>query len=76
MRIEVNDGADRCEIYLAVDYRALLPSPSRYSPTLAARSWPPTSSRRSSTGAEARDFLDVMALTQRFGLDFLLTMAA
>jgi hypothetical protein len=35
VRIEVGDGDDRCEIDLAVDYRALPVEASRYGPTLA-----------------------------------------
>ncbi len=35
VRIEVGDGDDRCEIDLAIDYRALPAEPSRYGPTLA-----------------------------------------
>jgi hypothetical protein len=34
-RIEVGEGEDRCEIDLAVDYRALLVETGRYGPTLA-----------------------------------------
>jgi hypothetical protein len=35
VRIEVGDGDDRCEIDLAVDYRAQPVQASRYGPTLA-----------------------------------------
>ena len=35
VRIEVGDGDERCEIDLAVDYRALPAEPSGYGPTLA-----------------------------------------
>jgi len=35
VRLEVGDGDERCEIDLAIDYRALPAEPSRYGPTLA-----------------------------------------
>ena len=76
VRIEVDDGADRCEIDLAVDHRALPTEPSRYGPTLAVEELAANKVLALFDRAEARDFLDLMALTQRFDLDSLLTMAA
>ena len=71
-----NDGSDRCEIDLAVDYRVLPTEPSRYGPTLAIEELAANKVLALFDRAEARDFLDLMALTQHFDLDALLTMAA
>ncbi len=63
VRMEVSDGTDRCEIDLAVDYRALPAEPSRYGPTLAVEELAANKVLALFDRADARDFLDVVELT-------------
>ncbi len=72
VRIEVSDGEDRCEVDLAVDYRALPTEPSDYGPTLAVRELAANKVLALFDRAEARDFLDLAELTRRFELRALL----
>jgi hypothetical protein len=76
VRIEVGDGDDRCEIDLAVDYRAQPVQASRYGPTLAVEELAANKVLALFDRAEARDFLDLVALTRRFELRSLLALAS
>jgi hypothetical protein len=76
VRIEVSDGDDRCEIDLAIDYRALPAEPSDYGPTLAVRELAANKVLALFDRAEARDFLDLVELTRHFELPGLLELAA
>lgn len=76
VRIEVGDGDERCEIDLAIDYRALPAEPSRYGPTLAVEELAANKVLALFDRAEARDFLDLMELTHHFELQSLLDLAS
>ena len=76
VRIEVSDGDDRCEVDLAIDYRALPVEPSDYGPTLAVRELAANKVLALFDRAEARDFLDLVELTRYFELRPLLELAA
>lgn len=76
VRIEVSDGDDRCEIDLAIDYRALPAEPSDYGPTLAVRELAANKVLALFDRAEARDFLDLAELTRSFELQGLLELAS
>lgn len=76
VRVEVSDGDDRCEIDLAIDYRALPTEPSRYGPTLAVRELAANKVLALFDRAEARDFLDLVELTHHFELKSLMDLAA
>lgn len=76
VRVEVSDGDDRCEIDLAIDYRALPTEPSRYGPTLAVRELAANKVLALFDRAEARDFLDLVELTRHFELQSLMDLAA
>ncbi len=76
VRIEVSDGDDRCEVDLAIDYRALPTEPSDYGPTLAVRELAANKVLALFDRAEARDFLDLVELTRHFELPGLLELAA
>ena len=75
VRVEVSDGDDRCEIDLAIDYRALPAEPSRYGPTLAVRELAANKVLALFDRAEARDFLDLVELTRHFELQSLIDLA-
>lgn len=75
VRVEVSDGDDRCEIDLAIDYRALPAEPSRYGPTLAVRELAANKVLALFDRAEARDFLDLVELTRHFELQSLMDLA-
>ena len=75
VRVEVSDGDDRCEIDLAIDYRALPTEPSRYGPTLAVRELAANKVLALFDRAEARDFLDLVELTRHFELQSLMDLA-
>ena len=76
VRIEVSDGEDRCEIDLAIDYRALPVESSTYGPTLALKELAANKVLALFDRAEARDFLDLVALTRHFEMESLLALAA
>ncbi len=76
VRLEVVAGEDRCEVDLAFDHRALPPEDSTYGPTLAVEELAANKVLALFDRAEARDFLDLDALTQRFELRRLLALAA
>ena len=76
VRVEVSDANDRCEIDLAIDYRALPTEPSSYGPTLAVKELAANKVLALFDRAEARDFLDLVELTRHFGLEPLLELAA
>lgn len=76
VRVEVSDGDDRCEIDLAIDFRALPTEPSRYGPTLAVRELAANKVLALFDRAEARDFLDLVELTHHFELQSLMDLAA
>lgn len=76
VRLEVQGGQDRCEVDLAVDYRALPPERSDLGPTLAAVELAANKVLAVFDRAEARDFRDLAALVGRFPLDELMALAA
>jgi len=76
VRIEVSSGDDRCEVDLAVDYRALPAEPSEYGPTLAVRELAANKVLAVFGRAEARDFLDLAALTGQFELREIMELAS
>lgn len=76
VRMEVGDGDERCEIDLAIDYRALPAEPSGYGPTLAVEELAANKVRALFDRAEARDFLDLVELTRHFELQSLLDLAS
>ncbi|MCP4968709.1 MAG: nucleotidyl transferase AbiEii/AbiGii toxin family protein [bacterium] len=76
VRVEVSDGHDRCEIDLAIDYRALPTEPSSYGPTLAVEELAANKVLALFDRAEARDFLDLAELTRHFELQSLMDLAA
>lgn len=76
VRIEVSDGDDRCEIDLAIDYRALPVESSSYGPTLAVEELAANKVLALFDRAEARDFLDLVELTRHFEMESLLTLAS
>lgn len=76
VRIEVSGESDRCEIDLAVDYRALPAEPSEYGPTLAVRELAANKVLAVFDRAEARDFLDLAELTAQFELRALMELAS
>ncbi len=76
VRIEVSGDGDRCEIDLAVDYRALPAEPSEYGPTLAVRELAANKVLAVFDRAEARDFLDLAELTAQFELRELMELAS
>jgi hypothetical protein len=76
VRVEVSDGDDRCEIDLAIDYRALPTGSSSYGPTLAEEELAANKVLALFDRAEARDFLDLVELTRHFELQALMDLAA
>jgi len=76
VRIEVGDGDERCEIDLAIDYRAMPSEPSDYGPTLAVEELAANKILALFDRAEARDFLDLAELTHHFELQSLLDLAS
>ena len=76
VRVDVSDGDDRCEIDLAIDYRALPAEPSSYGPTLAVKELAANKVLALFDRAEARDFLDLVELNRHFELQPLLDLAS
>lgn len=76
VRLEVGDGDERCEIDLAIDYRALPAEPSDFGPTLAVEELAANKVLALFDRAEARDFLDLVELTHHFELQSLLDLAS
>ena len=76
VRIEVSGGDDRCEVDLAVDYRALPAEPSQYGPTLAVRELAANKVLAVFGRAEARDFLDLAALSGQLDLREMIELAS
>jgi len=76
VRIEVGGGDERCEIDLAIDYRAMPSEPSDYGPTLAVEELAANKVLALFDRAEARDFLDLEELTRHFELQSLMDLAS
>jgi hypothetical protein len=76
VRVEVSDGDDRCEIDLAIDYRAMPTESSSYGPTLAVEELAANKVLALFDRAEARDFLDLVELTRHFEMQPLLALAS
>jgi hypothetical protein len=76
VRLEVSDGADTCQIDLAIDYRALPTESSRLGPTLATKELGAGKVLAIFDRAEARDFRDLDRLLQHFTLEELMDLAA
>jgi len=75
VRLEVGDGQDRCQVDMAIDYRALPTEASRFGPTLAPKELAAGKVLALFDRAEARDFLDLAALVRHFELDELIELA-
>lgn len=75
VRLEVSDGRNRCQVDLAIDYRALPPVSSTHGPTLAPKELAAGKVLALFDRAEPRDFLDLAALVRHFGLDELIELA-
>jgi len=75
VRLEVQGDQDRCEVDLAVDYRALPPERSEFGPTLAVKELAANKVLAVFDRAEARDFRDLAALVDQFPLDELMRLA-
>lgn len=73
--LAVEDAEDACEVDIAVDYRALDPVPTRYSPALDLRELGANKVLAIFDRAAPRDFLDLAELTKRFPLSELLALA-
>lgn len=76
VRLEITDGDQRCEIDLAVDYRALELQASRYGPTLALEELAANKVLAVFDRAEPRDFRDLAAVTERFSFERLCELAS
>lgn len=75
VRFGISDGEERCELDLAIDYRALPPVSTRYGPTLDLRELGANKVLAIFDRAEPRDFIDLAQLTQRFSLGDLVSLA-
>ena len=75
-RLEVSDGADATELDLGVDARIRPAEPGPLGPTLALEELAADKTLALFGRAQARDFVDVAALVDRFGLDRLCELAA
>lgn len=76
VRLEVRDGQDLCQVDLARDARIRQHERSEVGPVLALEELAADKVLALFARAEARDFVDVRALAERFGWDRLLALAA
>lgn len=76
IRLVVGHEPDRCEIDLAIDYRALPVEMTSLGPTLAPRELAANKVLAVFDRAEPRDFTDLEAVTHAYSLDDLLDLAA
>jgi hypothetical protein len=76
VRLEVRDGHDLCQVDLARDARIRQHERSEVGPVLALEELAADKVLALFARAEARDFVDVRALAERFGWDRLLALAA
>jgi hypothetical protein len=74
-RLEIGDGRDQTELDLAADARLLPLQPTTPAPTLAGLELGADKVLAIFSRAEARDFSDLLALEEAFGLDRLLELA-
>ena len=75
-RFIVADGDERTELDLAADARLLPAEPGRIAPTLSGEELAVDKVLALSGRAEARDFVDLMVLEPRYGLERLCGLAA
>ena len=75
-RLIVESGDDRTELDLAADARLFPAEPGRLAPTLSGEELAVDKVLAVFGRAEARDFVDLMALEPRYGLDRLCELAA
>ena len=75
-RLVVESGDDRTELDLAADARLFPAEPGRLAPTLSGEELAVDKVLAVFGRAEARDFVDLMALEPRYGLDRLCRLAA
>jgi hypothetical protein len=76
VRFVVSDGDERTELDLAADARLFPAEPGRIAPTLTGEELAVDKVLALFGRAEARDFVDLMALEPRYGLDRLCELAA
>ena len=76
VRFIVSDGDERTEVVLAADARLFPAEPGRIAPTLAGEELAVDKVLAVFGRAEGRDFVDLMALEPRYGLDRLCKLAA
>ena len=76
VRLIVSDGDDRTELDLAADARLFPAEPGRLAPTLTGEELAVDKVLAVFGRAEARDFVDLMAIEPRYGLDRLCELAA
>jgi len=74
-RLEIGDGRDQTELDLAADARLLPVQPTTPAPTLSGPELGADKVLAVFSRAEARDFSDLLALEEAFGLDRLLELA-
>jgi hypothetical protein len=75
-RLIVSDGDERTELDLAADARLFPADPGRLAPTLTGEELAVDKVLALFGRAEARDFVDLMAIEPRYGLDRLCELAA
>ena len=76
VRLQASDASDVCEIDVAFDARIREPQHTDIAPTLALEELAADKTLAMLTRMEARDYLDVAALEERFGWQRLLQLAA
>ena len=75
VRLDVSDGNDRTEVDLAADARLLPAEATANMPTLRGEELGADKVLAVFGRAEARDFVDLAALAERYGLDHLMSLA-
>lgn len=76
VRLDVSDGHDRTEVDLAADARLLPAEATANMPTLRGEELGADKVLAIFGRAEGRDFFDLAALAERYGLDYLMRLAA
>lgn len=75
VRFRISDRDEESELDLGIDYLALAPAQTRYGPALDLRELGANKVLAIFDRSEPRDFLDLAALTKRFGLEDLIALA-
>jgi hypothetical protein len=76
VRLDISAGEDRTELDLAADARLFPAEPGRIAPTLAGEELAADKVLAVFARAEARDFVDLLAVEKRFGFRRLCELAA